>query len=139
MVARYLNRQDPDLILLQKTHLEGNNCGFTGRGPYKVLAHSGFTSGSRGVAILLHRLLPFAVQQVWTDKQGCYVAIQGEWNAEKLVVVSMYFPPGLQLIMLERIGKWLAQAPGGLLVLGGEINLALQHDLDRFTLTGPQV
>ena len=54
-MAQYLRRLRPDFALLQQTHLLGTNCAFIGRGTYKLLVHAGFTSGSRGVAILVKK------------------------------------------------------------------------------------
>mgnify|MGYP002805045364 CR=1 FL=1 len=95
VVTQYFYRHNPDIVLLQETHLVGNRCGFLGRGRYKVLAHYGLTSGSRGVGILTWTSLYLKVTKTWTDLGGLYTAVMGEWQEEKITVASWYLPPGL--------------------------------------------
>ena len=77
VVRRYVARRDPDLILLQERHLVGNNCGFLGQVKYKMLIHTGFTTGCRGVDILARTSPPFQVSEKWVDKKGCYAGLRG--------------------------------------------------------------
>ena len=96
LIAQYLRRHKPDFVLLQETHLQGTSCNFIGRNPYTLIAHAGFTSGSRGVAILAKKNPPFKVAKTWSDPQGTYIGVQGTWNRQTVTIVSVYAPPRLQ-------------------------------------------
>lgn len=45
IILQHLKRHLPDIVLLQETHLKGNKCKALDRFGYRLLAHSGFTSG----------------------------------------------------------------------------------------------
>ena len=92
IVSQYLRRHKPDFVLLQETHLQGTACKFIGRNPYTLLAHAGFTSDSRGIAILAKRNPPFNITRTWIDPQGTYVDVQGTWGRQATTTVSVYGP-----------------------------------------------
>lgn len=131
IVLQYIHRHQFDLLLLQETHLKGNSCAALDRKGYKMIAHSGFTTSSRGTGILLHKSCPYVIQQIWTDPHGRFAAWSGQWEGRVLNVVSVYAPPGLQRLALTDIGKLLLDLPVGTLIVGGDFNLVLDDLLDR--------
>lgn len=48
IVLQHIKRHSPGVVLLQESHLVGNTCKALNRWVYKLVAHSGFTTGSRG-------------------------------------------------------------------------------------------
>ena len=96
-----------------------------GRGKYRVGGHSQFTAGSRGVLVLIKKSLPFHIKETWSDSNGCYTAIHGEWEGEKIVLLNMYVPPDMQTVTLQKVGKLLLNAPQVITIMGGDLNLTL--------------
>ena len=76
-VLRAALRAEVDILLLQETHLLGNNTPFLARVGFGSAYHSGFVRGSRGVGILIRRWLKFQQARTWHDKMGRYVGVTG--------------------------------------------------------------
>ena len=95
-LMRYLQGIGPAVALLQETHLLGTKCSFLERRGYDNVFHAGFTRGSRGAAILLHRSLPFTVTDSKSEPGVRFVAVWGLMEGRKCKLVSVYAPPQLQ-------------------------------------------
>ena len=134
IVSKYIKRQGPDIVLLQETHMLGNMCKALDRGGYKMIAHSGFTRGSRGVGILVKKSLPLSVTRTWSDPRGRFIIITGLLRGKGINIGSLYIPPRLHDQTLPDIGRTLLQLPEGHIILGGDLNLTLNNDLDRFPI-----
>ena len=137
LVTRAINRYKAEVIFLQETHLVDKQQESLGRGRYKVVGHAHFSSGSRRVLILVKKSLPFHVVKTWGDKNGCYTAVQGEWEGEVMILINVYMPLGLQSKVLDEIGRLLVEMPNALTIIGGDVNLVWQTDMDR-TSTRPE-
>lgn len=135
LVAAYFKRLKPDVILLQETHLRGTQCRFLGRGAYRTLAHAGFTTGARGVAILIRKNLPFIIERTWTDPLGTYVAVQGAWNRRHITLISVYAPPKLQQRTLDAVAAILLETGSSIHIVGGDFNDVMDPATDRSRVT----
>ena len=91
-VMRYLKRKGPAVALLQETHLLGTKCSFLGRLGYDRVYHAGFTRGSRGAAILLHRSLTLTVGDSRWDPGGRFMVVWGLMEGRAYNLVSVYGP-----------------------------------------------
>jgi len=74
---------------LQETHLEHVKLRRSWIG--KVF-YSSFNSHSRGVAILIHKNLPFTLDEVIKDDEGQFVFISGFLYGERILIGSVYGP-----------------------------------------------
>lgn len=131
MVLQYIRRHSPDLIMLQETHLKGNTYMAMNRFGYTLRAHAGYTSDSRGTAILIKNSLPFSPHHTWQDPLGRFTALSGTWEGLTLNICSVYIPPKLHHSTLADLGHQLLELPHGILILGGDLNEALFTDMDR--------
>lgn len=131
IVLRFLRRHSPDIVLLQETHLIGNACQTLNRRGYRLVAHAGFTSGSRGAGILVRSSLPFAVDEVKLEDRGRCAVLTGRWEGKTLSVLSVYVPPGLQTLTYADLCRVLLDLPEGLLILGGDLNSVVSGTFDR--------
>ena len=136
IVSQFLKRHSPDVVLLQETHLKGNTYRALDRGGYQIKAHAGFTSGSRGVGILIKKSLPFVIQATHTDMQGRYIAVTGMWAGQVLNILSIYVPPRLHHQLFPDLGDLLLQLPKGALLMGGDFNLVMDESRDRWPIKG---
>ncbi|KAJ1114036.1 hypothetical protein NDU88_002275 [Pleurodeles waltl] len=67
IVLQYLRRHRPDLILLQETHLKGNQYKALNRFGYQLIVHVGYKADSMGVGILQKQSIPFMLTHTWWD------------------------------------------------------------------------
>lgn len=65
------------IALLQETHLSDLEHIKLRRNWVGQVFYSSFKSNSRGVAILVHRNLPFTLEKTISDKEGRYVLVSG--------------------------------------------------------------
>src|SRR4029434_11081370 len=62
------------------------------RGWVGQLFHSSFSSKARGVAILIHKSVPFSVIKEASDTNGRYVIITGKIGGHNLILANEYGP-----------------------------------------------
>lgn len=99
---RQAKRYGGDILMLQETHLLGTKVPCLLRYGFAQAFHAGFTRGSRGVAILVHKRVPYLHNKSWVDTQGRYLFIQGTIYGEQITLGSIYAPPRPYL------GLWLS-------------------------------
>ena len=139
IVTRYIKRIGPDIALLQETHMLGNAGKALDRNGYKMIAHSGFMRGSRGVGILSRKSSTLSVSKTWSDPRGRFIIISGTINGKNINIGSVYAPPRLHEQTLSEIGKILLQLPEGHIIIGGDLNITLDNEIDRLPVpTTPQ-
>lgn len=94
-------------------------------------AHAGYTTDSRGTAILTKNSLPFTSKQKWHDPLGRFTALSGTWEGLTLNLCSVYIPPKLHRSTLPELARQILELPQGILLLGGDMNEALVSEWDR--------
>ncbi len=91
-VMTRIKQLNSKIIFLQETHLLSNETTrLRRRLPGQVIACS-FSSHARGVAILVHKSIPFCIQKTFLDPSGRYIIIQGSLLNQDLVLVNVYGP-----------------------------------------------
>ena len=113
------------LVLLQETHLTDNEHAKLKQGGYSHVFFSSFTSQARGVAILLHKNVPFQVISVIKDPFGRFVTAQGLLHLEPITLVNVY-GPNTDPQFFKKLFFTLSD-----LHMGGDVNLVLDPILDR--------
>lgn len=76
-ILAFLKKEKCQVAFLQETHLTDLEHIKLRRSWVGQVFYSSYNSKSRGVAILLHRSLPFTLDKTMTDKEGRYVLVSG--------------------------------------------------------------
>lgn len=87
-----LKKEGAHIAFLQETHLSDFEHAKLRRDWVDQVFYSSFNSKSRGVAILLHKRLPFTLEKCYKDSEGRYVIISGLLYGEKLILGCIYSP-----------------------------------------------
>lgn len=95
------------LAFLQETHLSDFEHLKLRRDWVGQVFHSSFNSKNRGVAILLHKRLPFTLEKCIKDSEGRYVIISGYLYGEKLTLGCIYSPQYIWDLFLFQIASRL--------------------------------
>uniref|UniRef100_A0A667YQW2 exodeoxyribonuclease III n=1 Tax=Myripristis murdjan TaxID=586833 RepID=A0A667YQW2_9TELE len=111
-----LKKEGAHAAFLQETHL---------------IFYSSFNSKSRGVAILLHKRLPFTVEKCIKDSEGRYVIISGFLYGEKLIQGCIYSPNTFEASFYSKLIAVLSSNTSPLIILGGDLNACLEPELDQ--------
>lgn len=131
LVFQYVRKLKPDFLLLQETHLLGQECNFLARSYFGNTVHAGFGTGSRGVAILIRKSLPFKQRSVLRDKSGRFIKIEGTLNGRDIAIVNIYAPPPLTTEFLTEIQPLLLTSGEVTLLVGGDFNAVMDQEIDR--------
>ena len=100
-----------------------------------ALAHSGYTRGSQGVAILARKNPPFWTDKTWLDPQGHYVGAQGTWGRTSIFILNVFAPPSLQQPVLDALGVILLKKEADTHIIRGEFNNVMDRVKDRSSLS----
>ena len=93
--------------------------------------YSSFNSKSRGVAILLHKRLPFTLEKCIKDNEGRYVIISGFLFGERLILGCIYSPNTFEASFYSKLLADLSSNTSPLVILGGDMNACLEPELDQ--------
>ena len=72
------------------------------------------------------------VQQTWVVPTGTYAALTGRRDGLLLNVISVYVPPRLHAVTFPELSVLILQLQLGILLIGGDFNLTVQADQDRW-------
>ncbi len=81
-----------DVFLLQETHLSHSYDNLINYGQFTKLFSSSFNSRQRGVTNLIHKKLPFTLNNTLTDIEGRYVIVFLTIYNKKFTIVNLYGP-----------------------------------------------
>lgn len=129
--CQYIKRHSPDVELIQESHLKGSRLRALDKFGYKLVAHSGYSSGARGVGILIRSTLSLTITGTWSADTGCCAVVAGKWEGRSVAVCSFYIPPRLYTITLPKISAILVGLPLGTFLAGGDVNVVIDPELDR--------
>uniref|UniRef100_A0A673VV21 exodeoxyribonuclease III n=1 Tax=Salmo trutta TaxID=8032 RepID=A0A673VV21_SALTR len=112
----HLHQLKAHIIFLQETHLKVSQhsslrCRWVGQ-----MFHYSFQNKARGVAILLHRSVPFTCSNVIADPHGRYIIVNVRLLNMNVLLVNIYAP------------NW---DNGDFFQIGGDFNCWLDPHLDR--------
>ena len=129
-VITRLKQLDSSIAFIQETHLLGEDLlKVRRRWPGQVLA-SCFSSHSRGVMVLIHKSVPFQVNNVVVDTAGRYLVVQGTLLREDINLVNIYAPNDDNPSFFENLFLLIASLSGKVL-MAGDFNCTLDPRLDR--------
>lgn len=133
-VLHHLQHLGAQIIFLQETHFKPSafpriKCGWIGPSYY-----SSFHSKSRGVAILIHKSVPFMCANVISDPGGRFLIITGKIYDTPVLLVNVYAPNWDNPDFFRQLFSDLPDMSSHFLILGGDFNCWLSPDLDRSSL-----
>ena len=119
------------IAFLQETHLRTFDH-FRLRGGWIGQSyHSNFHSKSRGVAILINKIIPFVMSKVETDSTGRYVIVVGRLYNTPVILANVYAPHWDDNSFFINFFAHIPNMDTHYLILGGDMNCTLSPTLDR--------
>uniref|UniRef100_A0A3Q1FIG0 Endonuclease/exonuclease/phosphatase domain-containing protein n=1 Tax=Acanthochromis polyacanthus TaxID=80966 RepID=A0A3Q1FIG0_9TELE len=92
-----------DIIFIQETHLCKEEHEKLGKLIGAQIFATSYTSAKRGVTVLLNNSLGFVKDKCIRDREGRYVFVQGEIDAQAVTLINVYNPPGEDVAFMKRI------------------------------------
>lgn len=130
-VLSHLKHLDAGIAFLQETHLLNRDQLRIRKDWVGEMFHSQFNYKSRGVAILIHKKIPFHVSKTILDPNGRYVIVVGKLFQLSLVLVNIYGPNFDDDIFFKKILSTIPNLDSHHLIMSGDYNLVLDSVLDR--------
>uniref|UniRef100_A0A8C5PEB2 Reverse transcriptase domain-containing protein n=1 Tax=Leptobrachium leishanense TaxID=445787 RepID=A0A8C5PEB2_9ANUR len=131
---RELRSMRTSVALLQETHFRLGSTQALQHPDYPLGYFGSYSEGkSRGVAILISRLIPFEVEDTLTDPSGRYIFVKGRIAGTFYTFASIYLPNTAQHRSLQRILTSLRDFQKGCLYVGGDLNVPLDPRVDTST------
>uniref|UniRef100_A0AAY4A9I4 Endonuclease/exonuclease/phosphatase domain-containing protein n=1 Tax=Denticeps clupeoides TaxID=299321 RepID=A0AAY4A9I4_9TELE len=93
--------------------------------------HSSFSGKARGVAILLHKTVPFVHTSVVSDPNGRFVIVTGQIHNISVALINIYAPNYDDEGFFKRLFSLIPDLSTHYLILGGDFNCWLNPHLDR--------
>lgn len=129
-----LEREHPDIVFLQETHLKplDPTKPFIYRSRWFAHQfHAAGTSKARGVAILISKNVQFDLLSTSVDTHGHFIFVNCIINAVTYTLASLYAPNVEQLAFLEEVFTKLANFKAGEVLAGGDLNYVCDPSVDR--------
>lgn len=131
LVFNYLKQFNPDLFILQETHLRGQKILALKRPWIGSAYHSVYSSYARGVSVLVGKALPFQLLNLHIDQSGRYIILHASLGGREYVFAGIYIPPPFQKVVLDDIMAKVSLYPQAPFILLGDFNATLDRTLDR--------
>lgn len=130
-VFSHLKRLKPDIVFLQETHMRNKDqvrlkCPWVAE-----VFHSSFNSKARGVAILISKSVPFTLTNTISDKDGRYLIVSGTLFRVPVLLVNVYAPNFDNPCFMNKLFEKLPSLSDCFLIFGGDMNCAIDPQLDR--------
>uniref|UniRef100_A0A3Q1EB90 exodeoxyribonuclease III n=1 Tax=Acanthochromis polyacanthus TaxID=80966 RepID=A0A3Q1EB90_9TELE len=124
-------RENAQIVLLQETHLSDLENIKLRRGWVGQVFYSSFSSLSRGIAILIHKKLPFTLEEVIKDDGGRYVIISGFLFGEHILIGSIYGPSAFEPSFFSRLLAAASSRLAPFTVFGVDFNCVQDASVDQ--------
>lgn len=129
-VLSMLKKDKVQIALLQETHLTDLEHTKLKRDWVGQVYYSSFNSKSRGVAILIHKNLPFVLERVVKDEEGRFVVITGILYGEKIQIGSVYAPNTYEATFYSKFLAEVSSVCPTHAIIGGDFNCGLEPITD---------
>jgi len=130
-LAEWIQKQDPYICCLQKTHLKTRDTYRLKVKGWKKIFHANRDQKKAGVAILISDKIDFEIKAVKRDKEGHYIMIKGSIQ-EDITIINIYAPNiGAQQYVRQMLTsmKWEINSNA---IIVGDFNIPLTP-IDRST------
>uniref|UniRef100_A0A3B4WAI3 exodeoxyribonuclease III n=1 Tax=Seriola lalandi dorsalis TaxID=1841481 RepID=A0A3B4WAI3_SERLL len=119
------------IAFLQETHLTDLEHIKVHRNLVGQVFHSSFKYHSQGVAILLHRSLPFTLDKAISDKEGLYVLISGYLFGEHILLGCIYAPSTYESAFFHKLLADISDFSSSYILIGGDFNCISNPTVDQ--------
>uniref|UniRef100_A0AAY4F0R4 exodeoxyribonuclease III n=1 Tax=Denticeps clupeoides TaxID=299321 RepID=A0AAY4F0R4_9TELE len=130
-IFHYLHHAGAHVIFLQETHLKPSDHVRLKKGWINQTYHSSFSGKARGVAILLHKSVPFVHTSVVSDPNGRFVIVTGQIHNTSVALINIYAPNYDDEGFFKRLFSLIPDLSTHYLILGGDFNCWLNPHLGR--------
>lgn len=127
-----------DIFFLQETHLCTSEVQRIKRPWIEHVFHSRFPVRARGAAILIHKNVPFELENSIEDPNGRFVIISGRLCNMPVIMACVYAPTWDDDKFITGFFSSLPKVDDHYLIMGGDFNFVQNPSLDRSS-TNPQV
>lgn len=125
-ILRELWRMLTQVAFIQETHFQSGKTPKFKDDRYPEVFHSTAQDfKTRGVSILLSGTVPWSYVDQLSDPEGRYLFLKGDLAGRRITLASIYLPNQAQLSCLNGILNNLQVFMEGGLILGGDLNVAL--------------
>ena len=131
-LAEWIQKQDPYICCLQKTHLKTRDTYRLKVKGWKKIFHANGDQKKAGVAILISEKIDFKIKAVKRDKEGHYIMNKESIQEEDIIIINIYAP---NIGALQYVGQMLTSMKGEInnnTIIVGDINTPL-IPMDRLT------
>lgn len=126
----WLEHLGSKILFLQEAHLtSGEVIRLRRRWKGKVFA-ANYSSHARGVFILIHKSIPFQINNTTLDPGGRFIILQGHLFGQYLNLVNVYGPNKDDTQFYNNIFLTLSSSRGEI-IMGGDYNWVLNPNIDR--------
>lgn len=126
----FFKKEKCQLAFIQETHLSDLEHIKLRRSWVGQVFYSSYNSKSRGVAVLIHRSLPFTLEKSISDKEGRYVLLSGYLYGELIVLGCVYAPNNYEAAFIPQLLADLATFSSPYILIGGDFNCVLNSGVD---------
>ena len=90
--ADWIQKQDPYICCVQKTHLQTRDTYRLNVKDWKKIFHTNRDQKKAGVPILTSDKIDFKIKAMKRDKEGHYIMIKGSIQEEDITIINIYAP-----------------------------------------------
>ena len=91
-LAEWIQKQDPYICCLQKTHLKTRDTYRLNVKGWKKIFHANREQKKAGVAILISDNIVFKTKALKSGREGHYVMMKGSIQEEDITIINIYAP-----------------------------------------------
>uniref|UniRef100_A0A803KGA6 Reverse transcriptase domain-containing protein n=1 Tax=Xenopus tropicalis TaxID=8364 RepID=A0A803KGA6_XENTR len=136
LVLDHLKRNNVHIALLQETHLVGSKTMALKRPWIGWAYHSSYSVYSAGVSILIHKQVPFKLENLSIDQKGKFIFLHCKIGQNELIIANVYIPPPYSDNSIKVWADFSAKYPHAMNLLSGDFNTVLNSDFDRLRKVG---
>ena len=85
---------------------------------------------TKGASIIFSKLISWKESNIIQDEEGRLLIVKGYINEQKVTLVNLYLPNEGQVSSLEKYLNIIHQNKEGIVILGGDMNMAFDPILD---------
>uniref|UniRef100_A0A3B3I0S9 exodeoxyribonuclease III n=1 Tax=Oryzias latipes TaxID=8090 RepID=A0A3B3I0S9_ORYLA len=127
-----------DIALLQETHLCNPSDRLMCCSQFPVMYSSSYNSKQRGVAVLFNKNITVTHNDTVTDPEGRFVIINICIQYKDYCIASIYGPNVDDSSFFHRFFTSLSVHSDSTIIIGGDVNLILDPELDRLNTAAHQ-
>lgn len=131
-----LRQNKVQIAFIQETHFRSDNIPTLSNHHFPTAYHATNEEyKTKGVSILIAKNCPFQVSEVKKDKKGRYIFLKGSLHNKPFTLANLYAPNTKQVPFFRDTLQLLTEFCFGVLIVGGDFNVALSPTQDSSTGT----